>query len=53
MASHQYGFYPVFTHDTMQAYDVILVVVDKLTKVAHFIPRSLRDESLALAKKFV
>ena len=38
---------------TKQKHDVILVVFDKLTKVAHFILGSLRDGSLALAKKFV
>lgn len=38
---------------TRWRHDVILVVVDKLTKVAHFIPRSLKDGSLVLAKKFV
>ena len=38
---------------TRRKHDVILVVVDKLTKVAHFIPGSLKDGSLALAKKFV
>jgi hypothetical protein len=34
-------------------HDVILVVVDKLTKVAHFIPSSLKDGSPVLARKFV
>ena len=32
-------------------YNCILVVVDKLTKVAHFIRQSLKDGSLALANK--
>ena len=34
-------------------HDVILVIVNKLTKVAHFIPSSLKDGSLILARKFV
>lgn len=34
-------------------HDTILVVVDKLTKVAHFIPGNLKDGSFVLAKKFV
>ena len=38
---------------TRQRHDVILVVVDKLIWVAHFILGSLKDGSLALAKKFV
>ena len=38
---------------TRWRHDVILAVVDKLTKVAHFILGSLKDGSLALAKKFV
>ena len=36
-----------------QSHDVIIVVVDNLTKVVHFIPGSLKDGSLDLAKKFV
>ena len=38
---------------TSRMHDVILVVVNKLTEVAHFILGSLKDGSLALAKKFV
>ncbi|KAH9322126.1 hypothetical protein KI387_016765 [Taxus chinensis] len=34
-------------------HDVILVVVDKLTKVAHFIAGNLKDDSPVLAKRFV
>ena len=34
-------------------HDVILVIVDKLTKVAHLIPGSLKDRSPELARKFV
>ena len=33
--------------------DVILVIVKKLTKVTHFIPISMKDGSLVLARKFV
>ena len=34
-------------------HDVILVIVDKLTKVSHFIPSSLKNDSPILARKFV
>ena len=34
-------------------HDVILVVVDKLTKVAHFIAGNLKDDSPVLARRFV
>lgn len=36
---------PMFTHKN----DIILVVVDKMTKVAHFIPSNLKDGSVTLA----
>ena len=38
---------------TRRRHDVILFVVNKLTKVTYFIPRSLKDGSLAFAKKSV
>ena len=38
---------------TRWRHDIILIVVNKLTKVTHFIPRSLKDGLLALAKNFL
>jgi transposase InsO family protein len=37
MGRYQYGFYCRFTH-TSQSYDSIWVIVDRFTKVAHFLP---------------
>ena len=38
---------------TQKRHNTILVVVDRLTKVAHFIPGNLSDGALEIAHKFI
>ena len=50
---HKHGFYYSITHNTRRGYNLIMVIVDMLTKGAHIIPIKMTYTTLDIARVFI